>query len=779
VKEKATTRSGKPTPEDFAAVAGALLLLVFAWWLYQQSFGREPWLKCQEHLKHKRMAVLRERLAAVRRQKDSVLSGSAPRPRGAELSPSGRAILETTTKLEDDLRKVEFSLPTIREVSIGDGATRRVERCMTCHDGIDRTDSVLAPEIGLSAHPDVQSLFKHHPVEKFGCTACHDGSGSDLNFPHGNILKGEMVQASCARCHEDAPLLAGAPVALTGARLFQERGCQACHNVKGSNYLTVKAKRPGPDLTRLSGKVDMNWLAAWIQSPRKLHRRTLMPEFGEKGSGLPPEEAVQIASYLLNSSTAPLLSQAAFASAESGSKRKENESSKDRGRRIFSERGCLACHELGKLRSAGPKHLALDGIGDKVSYAWLYSWLENPARISPGTAMPKFDLKADEIEALCDFLMSSKSHAIFSNKVSKAGQMSSLAQQSGKKLIGKYGCYGCHNIAGFEKVVQPVGPDLSNFGAKDSSVFMWGKRNSVPRGKRSWYTWTIAKLRNPHAFDSKRIKSSMPDFHLSQSEITQLLVFLKSLSESPSVPSELRRSASARQKDRIASLELVHQHGCLGCHTMYDSDDSQRMGGFSKVPASRGGVFAPNLSADEGRFKAGWLRRFLRAPSAVRPNLMAEMPKYNFDSGELDHLLGYFSAMPDAGVKTAHLFDRSFTAGKESAQGARLFERYQCGDCHNVAGRAIAKSSQLIWYHDIERARLMAPDLSLAGERLKESWMRQWLKNPYSVLPTTTMPELALTSDEADSLVQYLKSLDRARINIRNWQECSNGSHSH
>jgi len=228
---------------------------------------------------------------------------------------------------------------------------------------------------------------------------------------------------------------------------------------------------------------------------------------------------------------------------------------------------------------------------------------------------------------------------------------------------------------GFERTVQPVGPDLSNFGAKDSSVFMWGKRNIVPRDKRSWYTWTIAKLRSPHVFDTKRIKSTMPDFHLSQPEIEQLLVFLKSLSETSAVPFELRRRASASQKERIASFELIHQQGCLGCHTMYDSGNPLMMGGFSKVPASRGGVFAPNLSGDEGRFKSGWLRKFLQAPFAVRPNLMAEMPKYNLDSSELEHLLCYFSASSGAEEKAARGLDRSLVAAGQAAKGASLVKR--------------------------------------------------------------------------------------------------------
>jgi len=449
VRQKASAHSGKPKAGDFGAVAGALLLVVLAWWLYEQTFGKALWLKCQERLKHNRIVELRRRLVDARRQKDSILL--AVRSRKAELSPASKALLKAGAKLEDDLRKIESSrATTTRQVRIGYGATMRVEKCMTCHDGIDREDSsMLAPEIGLRVHPEAQTLFRRHPVDKFGCAVCHDGNGSDLNSPHVNILKGKMVQASCARCHEDAPLLAGAPDALNGARLFQARGCQACHNVKSSYYFTGKAKRPGPDLTHLAGKVDLRWLAAWIQSPRKVHSRTLMPEFGEKGAGLPKDESVQIAAFLLGNSTPPFLSQRALEFGKSGRKRKDSAITKEKGRRIFLKRGCLACHELGKLRAAGPKRISLDAIGDKVSCAWLYSWLEDPTRISPGTAMPKFDLRPDEIKALCDFLMSSKSELSFSRKENSSGKASLQAQETGKKLIGKYGCYGCHNIAGW------------------------------------------------------------------------------------------------------------------------------------------------------------------------------------------------------------------------------------------------------------------------------------------------------------------------------------------
>ena len=55
----------------------------------------------------------------------------------------------------------------------------RVDRCMTCHMGINWVglNNVEQP---WKSHPDM-NLLRDHPIEKYGCTSCHGGQGYALS----------------------------------------------------------------------------------------------------------------------------------------------------------------------------------------------------------------------------------------------------------------------------------------------------------------------------------------------------------------------------------------------------------------------------------------------------------------------------------------------------------------------------------------------------------------------------------------------------------------------
>ncbi|HEY3593148.1 MAG TPA: hypothetical protein VGL13_04720, partial [Polyangiaceae bacterium] len=53
-----------------------------------------------------------------------------------------------------------------------------VDRCQTCHQGVDGgnyTDAKLPRQ--FRTHPFRKTLFTAHPIEKYGCTPCHQGQG--------------------------------------------------------------------------------------------------------------------------------------------------------------------------------------------------------------------------------------------------------------------------------------------------------------------------------------------------------------------------------------------------------------------------------------------------------------------------------------------------------------------------------------------------------------------------------------------------------------------------
>lgn len=115
---------------------------------------------------------------------------------------------------------------------------RLVDRCVTCHRGLD--NPVMAGASNPYA-PHPGDILKTHPPEKFGCTVCHRGQGAAINFREAKatdvywdypLLPPALLESSCGICH-DPKAVKGAPVLSAGARLFEEKGCHSCHRLGG------------------------------------------------------------------------------------------------------------------------------------------------------------------------------------------------------------------------------------------------------------------------------------------------------------------------------------------------------------------------------------------------------------------------------------------------------------------------------------------------------------------------------------------------------------------
>jgi hypothetical protein len=80
----------------------------------------------------------------------------------AKLGERMNAIKSRTIKVKQtilpDYEPNEFENPIIR-----------VDRCMSCHGGIDNPEFANAPQ-PFTAHPRMDEYFANHPPEKFGCT---------------------------------------------------------------------------------------------------------------------------------------------------------------------------------------------------------------------------------------------------------------------------------------------------------------------------------------------------------------------------------------------------------------------------------------------------------------------------------------------------------------------------------------------------------------------------------------------------------------------------------
>ena len=90
------------------------------------------------------------------------------------------------------------------------------------------------------------------------------------------MLRSKNVEASCVQCHKESMELIAddAPTATMGYRLFEEKGCYACHKV---DWFPVDRK-PGPPLKNLAAKLNPGFVDAWIAKPRDFRPETDMPQ---------------------------------------------------------------------------------------------------------------------------------------------------------------------------------------------------------------------------------------------------------------------------------------------------------------------------------------------------------------------------------------------------------------------------------------------------------------------------------------------------------------------
>jgi cytochrome c2 len=207
------------------------------------------------------------------------------------------------------LRVGPFDLPKIPKIyqvvlnefdrNAYDQPVARVDRCTSCHSGIDKAGFDTDPQ-PFATHPARAELLGKHPTEKFGCTPCHGGQGAAVNavhVAHGEVKfwehplrRGDMVEASCISCHVDVNLPHAATIA-RGEELFERLGCVGCHLVQGYGDLP----KPGPYLRKIGAKVKPDWLASWIHDPQAYRPRTRMPNFL-----FTQEKATAITAYLLS-----------------------------------------------------------------------------------------------------------------------------------------------------------------------------------------------------------------------------------------------------------------------------------------------------------------------------------------------------------------------------------------------------------------------------------------------------------------------------------------------
>ncbi|MCW5976794.1 MAG: c-type cytochrome [Bryobacteraceae bacterium] len=375
-----------------------------------------------------------------------------------------RTILES--KANDAGRAAARTFPIeIRQVSVP--ALGAVDRCVTCHAGID--DPRMADQANPhKTHP--KRLLEIHRVEKFGCTICHQGQGAALNFDEAKaenfywdypLLPASLTEATCNSCHDPRALPDGsAPKLAWGLRLFAEKGCGGCHKLGGKggslgpalDNVGLKTKHEFVRAHLKGSQTTWNWHERHFRDPGGLVPGSLMP-----APALTPAETEALTVYMLSLRRGEIHSDY-LAPDKIEEKYARLHPPPADGEALY-QRFCSACHDTGMHARWDRKFARFVPAIRNRAYIETEDdecLAENIREGRPGTRMPGWGQKAGglsegEVDALVAYLRRSAPPM----ELPPAPQRGSIAR--GGELFNRQ-CAGCHGVDG----KGPIAPALAN-----------------------------------------------------------------------------------------------------------------------------------------------------------------------------------------------------------------------------------------------------------------------------------------------------------------------------
>jgi len=398
--------------------------------------------------------------------------------------------------------------------------------------------------------------------------------------------------------------------ATRGKVQFQTRGCLACHTheafPEADAYRDPVEIIQAPDLSNLAAKFDAKrnpdgrkWLYSWIKNPTRYHARTVMPDLF-----LNPIESTDAAGKV--TITDPVSDIVEFLLTDEPSDEEAWQPKED------------PLTELDDKTRDTLDELAELNLGDSFSESAVQRYLTSGIPESR-----KADVKIAETEmVVTDAEREWLAEEAKRRKVPEEEVLAELVREKkllyvGRKAIARYGCYGCHDIPGFE-AAKPIGTGLNNWGRKDPSKLAFEHilqyvehghgyghsgsgehsggdmhdepdadetdadafdaqdqsfyQNALEHGHRAGFIYQ--KLKEPRSYDYHRTENlkyserlRMPQFPFSDQDREAVITFVLGLVADPPA-TKFVYDAEPRQKAINEGLVVLEKYNCGGCHLL-------------------------------------------------------------------------------------------------------------------------------------------------------------------------------------------------------------------
>lgn len=424
-----------------------------------------------------------------------------------------------------------------------------------------------------------------------------------------------------------------------------------------------------------------------------------------------------------------------------------------KGMEIVEKYGCYGCHQIAgynKLRKVGPD---LTEVGTKVNFSWLVKWIMNPKNYLPAARMPKFYLSQKEAEAIGDYLfsMTRKSRLDESQE-----DINWELADKGKVVWRNSRCNICHATNGVGGIHEKIyAPDLGKVGSKVS---------------RDWlFNW----IKDPKIYFPK---TKMSRFRFDDDDIWALVEYIRSEFVDWDFEPQYTEPVTIKVESIQRGKELIQKYGCFGCHNVKGMEQMKRIGPFlrneevsylktSEIDEKIGSELSsigskPLEQLDFGKMakqiqhnRISYIKQKLKDPRSYRDNL--KMPNFSLNDEEINGLVVLLTGFTDADIPTRFKRPKQPVSYEPTGDFGKIVDDVKCLNCHSIFGNGAE----------------FAPDLSIEGSKVQESWLRSFLKQPDVIRPMLKQMPLFnlehkqrmiqgnLTYLDIETIVQYFKQV--------------------
>ncbi len=567
--------------------------------------------------------------------------------------------------------------------------------------------------------------------------------------------------------------------AKAGKELVSKVNCLGCHKL---DDLKAVGQGYGPDLSKIGTKTNRKWLYNWLKDPKKYWPDGEMPN-----PRLNDKEANDIAAYLMTLrddayTSAPLpavdekvLEQIAVrfkraklpeaeAKAEIAAMTPEQRALYV-GEESMYRRGCFGCHDIKgyenrarigtELTAEGFKEIELFDFGmHKFVHIphFRHEWIEQKVK-QPGTYflgkvtnpyeqtfnMPWFGFNDKEAQQIASYVLGQTGKAPPAKyRYELAGtQEQIVAKQAmirGSKIIERRNCQGCH----------PIGLGWEYMDSKDAVAgkeMLWLTDPliahfdpNLPEGKYSKVSQVKAdeiKIDAETGKPKDKIVVPQEGFVVRSSQAIFGEDYLSMSDILGETPAEVDVGATDGVKVKLERPETVRIKG---------SGE-----GYIAQYYSEAALAPPVLRREGAKVNPEWFFKFLKKVDTIRNHIEPlRMPQWEWTDEEATDVVKYFSVaakepFPYQTTIHAELGDEHKSTAKElfGLPGTPDYDKsLKCLSCHPT-GDLKPTNPKESW----------GPDLYLAEERLKTSFVQSWLTNPQGWAPGTKMPNFFFDKD--------------------------------